>query len=357
MKRLLFIILSLSFSAFAQAPVIQSIEPNSGPESGGTTVVITGTNLNTPVACLLPCPPRVSFGEIAVDATEESNTRLRVVTPAHAAGKVDVTVAVTGRDPVVVDDGFTFLQGPEHGWERVLLPIFFKGTVPGAHGTQWKSDFWVHYGGSNGVSIAPAYCPPTAICPPVFPLAITLGPGQSLHNPTNFFAEYETNFSQILYLSDHGAKDVSMSLRVSDLSRSAQNRGTDIPVIREGELLTGRAQLFDVPLTNQNFRLRLRIYDLTYDIAEYSVLLYESKEAAAEPTYGMTLIALTPRAAPFRDEAAYLDFDLGSLLQLRRQWPDSVRIEIKPKTPGSRYWAFVSATNNETQLITLITPQ
>lgn len=356
MKRIL-LVLVFSTSAFAQAPVIQSIVPNSGPETGGTEVVITGTNLNVPVTCLLPCPPRVVFGDISVDAIEESNTRLRVTTPAHAVGTVDVTVAVTGREPVVVEDGFTFVAGPENAYERVLLPIFFKGTVPGAYGTQWKTDFWMHYGGSSAVQIAPATCPTNTPCPPVFPNTISLGPGESLHNPTVFFTEYETNFSQILYVSKDGAKDVSMSLRVSDVSRSTENHGTDIPVIREGELLTGTAQLFDVPLTDQNFRLLLRVYDVTYPEAEFSVLLYPSSEEAEPVTYGMTLHAHTLRGGSFRDEAAYAEFDLSSLLMLRRLWPDSVRIEIKPMTPGSRYWAFISVTNNETQLVTLITPQ
>lgn len=357
MKRLLFVLL-FSAGALAQtAPVIQSITPDSGPSSGGTTVVITGTNLDAAAVCLLPCPPRVIFGDIAVDATEKSSTQLTVVTPAHAEGTVDVTVAITGRNPVVVTDGFTFMAGQEDLYERALLPIYFKDVVPGAHGTQWRTDLWIHNGGANDVAIAPMVCPAATPCPAVFPNTYTLGAGHSVHNPTAFFAEYETNLSQILYIAKPGAKDVSMSLRFADVSRNTLNGGTDLPIIRESELLTRSAQLFDVPLVGQNFRVMLRIYDVTYSDAAYSVLLYPSGEGAAEATYGMTLYAVTPRATPFRDEAAYAEFDLTSLLQLPRVWPESVRIEIKPLTPGSRFWAFASVTNNETQLVTLITPQ
>ena len=31
-------------------------------------MVITGTNLNTAVNCLLPCPPQVIFGDVAVSS-------------------------------------------------------------------------------------------------------------------------------------------------------------------------------------------------------------------------------------------------------------------------------------------------
>ena len=350
------VLLFTTLAAFAQTPVIQSILPNSGPSSGGTTLVITGTNLNTAINCLLPCPPQVHFGDVAVDATEKSSHQLTVVTPAHEVGVVNVTVSIPGRDSVVVEDGFTFVEGPEHLYERVLLPIFFKGVLPGAHGTQWRTDFWMHNGGPIDVAIAPIVCPAATPCPPVFPNTYTLAARHSLHNPTFLFAEYETNLSQILYITKNGAKDVSMSLRVADTSHGALNRGTDLPVIRENELLTDSAQLFDVPL-NQNFRVLLRIYDVTYSEAVYSVLLYPSEEGAPEAIYGLTLYSITPRGTPFRDEAAYAEFDVTSLLQLRRVWPESVRIEIKPMTPGSRYWAFASVTNNETQLVTLITPQ
>lgn len=34
-----------------------------------------------------------------------------------------------------------------------------------------------------------------------------------------------------------------------------------------------------------------------------------------------------------------------------------VRVEVEPLGEGARFWAFVSVTNNETQHVTLITPQ
>lgn len=356
MKHFLFALL-FSASALAQAPVIHSITPNNGPDTGGTSVVITGDNLHTAVACLLPCPPRVAFGDIEVDAVEVSEHQLNVTTPAHAVGVVDVTVTIPGRDPAVVENGFTFLEDEESGWERVLLPIYFNGIVHGAHGTRWSTDFWMHNSGSMAVSIGDRVCRAGEPCPTVVPLTLTLQAGHSLHNPDGFFRPDRSNPSQLLYISKTGAEDVSMGLRVADVSRNNLNGGTDLPVIREDEFLTRVTQLFNVPLDGQTFRLLLRVYDITYSEASYAVRFYPSGEGVAEPIYGTTLRARTHRMGPFRGEAAYAELDITHLLQLRLAWPQSARIEIAPLTPGSRYWAVASLTNNETQLVTLVTPQ
>jgi hypothetical protein len=356
MKRTLLALL-VSTSAFAQDPTVDSITPNSGADSGGTAIVIKGTNLGTAVACLLPCPPIVTFGDIAVDAVEVSNTELNVTTPAHAAGVVDVTVAVPGRTPVVVEDGFTFLSGSESPYERVLLPIYFPGVVYGTSGTQWATDLSIHSGGANPVSIANRVCGPAEICPPVFPLTYTLEGGKSLHNPQVFFPYQRDNSSLVLYVSKNGADDVSLGLRVADVSRNALNGGTDLPVIRENEFLTRNAQLHNVPLDNRTFRILLRVYDLTYSEATFGVRIYPVSEDPAPAIYGTTLTAKTSTAGSFRAEAAYAELDITQLLYLRLAWPETARIEIDPMTPGSRYWAFVSLTNNETQLVTLVTPQ
>ena len=355
MKRTLFALL-LSFGAFAQAPVVESITPNRGPASGGTSVTITGTDLSTPIACLLPCPPQVVFGGIVVDAVEISDQKLTVTTPAHPPEVVDVTIALPGRPTTVVEDGFTFLAGPEDEYELALLPIYFDGTVPGAYGTQWATDLWIHNGGANAVFIADRICPPELVCPPVFPLTLGIDPGRSLHNPRDFFRTTRSNPSLLLYVSKNGAEEVSMSLRVADTSRNALNGGTELPVIRRDELLTRTAQLLNVPLDNRTFRLLLRLYDVTYSEAEFAVRIHPASEEPVQAVYGTTITAKTPRLGSFRGEAAYAELDITHLLHTRLGWPEIARIEVQPLTPGSRYWAVVSLTNNETQLVTLVTP-
>ena len=356
MRRVLFAVLFAltTLTAAAQKPAIDSITPGQGPDSGGTLVTIRGTNLATRVQCLVPCPPRVSFGEVAVDATEKSDTVLEVTTPAHEPGTVDVTVTIPGEEAVVVENGFTYIGGPEAAYEQVLLPIYITGTIPGANGTLWRTDFRIRNDGTESVQLAPWECADGGTCPAVFPLTHVLLPQHTLHNPADFAENARSNPSAILYVSKPAS--VALSLRVADVSRSTLNAGTDLPVVRSSEMLTARAHLFNVPMKNE-FRVLLRIYETEYSRSEYGVLLVPEDDDEGIPVHAATLTATTPQEGPFRTEAAYVQFDVTDLLKLRRAWPEAVRIEVTPRTPGSRYWAVASITSNETQLVTLVTPQ
>jgi len=352
---LLFTTLAVTATLFA-APVVTSIEPNRGPDTGGTLVSILGSGLATNVVCLLPCPTTVTFDDITVEAETVSDRELRVTTPSHAPGVVDVAVTLPTEPEVVVEDGFTFVDGPEAAFERVLVPVWLKGTVPGAHGSQWRTDFWLRNNRQESVQIAPWNCPQGLVCPPVFPLTHNLTGGRSLRNLAEFSGEPRSNPSQILYISNPDTKDVSMSLRVSDISRGTLNAGTDIPVIREGELLTRSAHLFDVPTDNKVFRVLLRVYDVTDTTSLFRVHLSAQSEEKTPVLHTTTLTATTPQSGPFRTEAAYAELPISDLVH-EGTWPALIRVSVEPLTPGSRYWAFVSMTNNDTQLVTLATPQ
>lgn len=348
--------LCLTLGAVAQSrPIVSSIEPNRGPVAGGTEVTITGSNFLPAVVCILPCPATVTFGDVTVDVRSETETQLVVFTPAHPAATVDVIVNVAGRNPTTVADAFTFDPGAEQGYEQVLLPVYVDGIVPGANGTQWKTDFWMRNNGPEGVSLAPWPCSPGQVCPPVFPLTSTLNPGQSLHNLPPFFEVPDGNVSRLLWVRP--PENLSFSLRFADVARGTLNGGTDMPVIRESELLRNEsAQLFNVPL-NPQFRVLLRVYDVAYTSSKFRLLFYTQSEANEQPTYSAEITATTHQTGELRTEAAYAQFDVTGLLQMERTWPEAVRIEVVPLTPGSRYWAFASVTNNDTQLVTLVTPQ
>lgn len=335
------------------AVIVSSITPNSGPTSGGTVVTIRGEELNPNIQCILPCPPVVTFGERSVEATERGNRELVVVTPEHVPGAVDVKIAAPGREEVVVRNGFTFYERHEQGYEKVLLPILLSGTASGAGGSQWQTEFRLRNVGDTPLRVAPYVCEP-APCPPVFPSTYVLLPGASLPKAARF-STTRGNPSQMLYVSEPAT--VAAGLRVSDISRSAWNAGTDVPVIREHELLTAATQLVNVPLDATRSRILLRVYDVDQSSAEFSVNFYRDDDDAAEPVYRTSVTATTPQQPPFRTEAAYGELDITRLLHLRLAWPSTARIEVIPRTRGSRYWAFVSLTNNETQLVTLVTPQ
>ena len=67
------------------APTITAIAPTSGPETGGTTVSITGTGMVGSTGVLFDGIPGTGFAVV-------SDTELSVITPAHAPGPVDVVI-------------------------------------------------------------------------------------------------------------------------------------------------------------------------------------------------------------------------------------------------------------------------
>jgi hypothetical protein len=357
MKHLSYAVLTLfvTLSAFAQSsPVISSLTPDRGPAAGGTEVTITGSNFLPAIQCVVPCPATVTFGDVTVPVKSESDTRLVVVTPSHRGGTVAVTVHVSGRNSITVQNAFTFDEGGEAGWEQVLLPVYLDGVVPGANGTQWKTDLWIRNNGNEAAMLAPSPCPQNQACPPVVPMTETLEQGSSLHNLPPFFQAPDANTSRLLWVRE--PNDVSFSLRFADASRSSLNGGTDMPVIRENELLRRPAQLFNVPLHAQ-FRVLLRVFDVAYSSSKFRLTFYAQTEGQTQALHATEITATTVQTGDFRTEAAYAQFDVTDLLRMERTWPESVRIQVEPLTPGSRYWTFASLTNNETQLVTLVTPQ
>ncbi|MBI5295731.1 MAG: IPT/TIG domain-containing protein [Chloroflexi bacterium] len=95
----------IDFSAGSTAPTITNIAPNAGPVAGGTTVIITGTNLTGGT---------VTFGGLPATCTVDSATQITCTTPAHAAGPVDVVVTTPG-GPATSAGGFTYVDPPTIG--------------------------------------------------------------------------------------------------------------------------------------------------------------------------------------------------------------------------------------------------
>ncbi len=92
----------VTFAYDLGTPVVSGVTKPKGPTTGGTTVKVTGTGFTE--------ADTVDFGGTpATDLTVTSATSLTVVSPAAAAGTVDVRVTTpSGTSPVVPADHFTY---------------------------------------------------------------------------------------------------------------------------------------------------------------------------------------------------------------------------------------------------------
>lgn len=364
-KRLsLFVLLCLiAGSLLAQSPTVKSIDPNKGPVAGGSKVTITGSDLNIPAnfACILPCPTIVSFGGTAAVTKEWTNERLVVLTPPHVPATVNVVLQTPDGRTATVANGFTFTATGENGYEMLLLPVYLDKPVAGANGSMWKTDLWIRNSGATGLTLAPWVCPENTACPAIFPLTRTLNAGESLHNlPVR--TQATANPARLLYIS-RDASFPAIQLRVFDSSRAAANAGTELPVVHEDDFLSAPVSLLTVPL-DARFRSTLRIYEVrsnadgTPASSDFRVRIYSQVEGRdATLLADKTITATSTQGGQFRDEPGF-----GQIANLTEgifaiENAAPLRVDIEPLTQGSRYWPMISITNNDTQLITTITPQ
>ena len=87
-------------------PTVSSVSPSSGPTTGSTSVVITGTNLTAASA--------VKFGTAnAASYTVTAATQITATSPAGSAGTVDITVTTSvGTSVTNTSDQFTYVGAP-----------------------------------------------------------------------------------------------------------------------------------------------------------------------------------------------------------------------------------------------------
>lgn len=121
------------------APVLTSIVPGRGPETGGTSVTITGDDFTRTTS--------VTVDGVEVPFTVVNDTEITVVTPPHAPGVVDVVVTneVGPSEPMEFEyfdvaeiDGVEPGSGPEAGGDEVVITgdcftgataVLFGGTA------------------------------------------------------------------------------------------------------------------------------------------------------------------------------------------------------------------------------------
>ena len=339
-KSLLFaLLLALPLGA---APVVQSISPSSGPTTGGTEITIKGT--------FDPAKgPIVIFGDqiLAAPARMIDANTIVTVTPEHIPGVATVWVRESGVESNR-DQKFAFVGDIPASYERILIPIFVP-PVRGAFGSEFHTTLrlWSTAGGElvYGINPESSICPVT-ICqiwnPIDTPLRVTGNRSADDQMPEPIGTP-----GRFVFLRDNHARNVAMQLRVADITRDHLNFGTEIPIVRENDLVTNgdSIALLGVPL-DPRYRNTLRIYS-TEALGVFVRIGNEER-----------FVMLRPGRDLF--EPAYAEignFPTGTGTVRVTITPPAGSPNPFPPTPYPPVWAFISVTNNDTQTITTITPQ
>ncbi len=95
-------------------PAVTLLSPNSGTTAGGTAVTITGTGFQAGAEATFG-------GTAATGVTVASDTSITCVTPAHAAGAVDVVVTIPDGRSGTLAGGFTYADPVEEPQKPALV--------------------------------------------------------------------------------------------------------------------------------------------------------------------------------------------------------------------------------------------
>jgi len=320
MKTLAAVALVLFALSLSATPAVSTITPASGSINGGDYVHIHGSDLLlVPLPCIPPCALVVTFGGVEATVVSDTADEIIVSTPPHAAGSVDVQVALQTKGTVNIANGYRYEDPADSDNVRFLVPIAV--SAQGALGSNWVSELSITNSSNEAITIAS-----TTIAPNTTALV-------TLPNP---------NIGAFFNVSRRLANSVTAGLRVHDTTRDADSWGTDIPVVPETQFRPSIV-LSHIP-GDSRFRTLLRLYAFTSDFANATVAIRDDATGALLSTQTVVLnnyaqVAIDPLANHPRLRAEITTQIIGASLQ--------------PPVP---IWGFVAVTNNATQQVTTITP-
>ncbi|MEV4510246.1 IPT/TIG domain-containing protein [Dactylosporangium sp. NPDC049525] len=133
------------FTYAVPAPVVASLSPSSGSTLGGTSVVITGTNLTAASA--------VTFGGVnATSFTVDSSTQITAVSPAGTAGAKNVVVTTPTGPSVAVTFTYQLPSAPVVSSLSPTTGTTLGGTSVVVTGTGFTGASAVTFDGVNATS-------------------------------------------------------------------------------------------------------------------------------------------------------------------------------------------------------------
>lgn len=225
---------------------------------------------------------------------------------------------------------------------RILVPLAVGlSGEPGGYGSIWKSELHAFNRGTGPVTVltSASLCI-LGSCPTG---RFVIPPGES--------REIGSSEPTMLLVSDGVAGDLSLNARVFDESRNRVDWGTELPLVST-ESVNHEFALLNVPVRS-GFRLLLRLYESSGG-GDVEVLI-RTRNAATGLIIKQTTVTLEGRFYEDPFDFAHTQLSLDDALGAEGE--GFVHIEVVALQPSRQIWGFVSVTHNETQHVTLVTPQ
>lgn len=301
-----------------------SMSPTAGPTTGGTVVTIKGDFSAGPYLAYFNDEP-------ATSTTLVDGQTLVVVTPPHLPGRTNVTIFRGDVLAVYIQVPFDFTGDVPAIFERVLLPVFTP-PVYGAFGSEFHTELRIANIGTDVVRVYGLSEPCQITC-----VGNGLGAYYILKDQEVIPGQFELTGGPGRFLWIQKRTDLAMNLRVHDVTRSALNFGTEIPIVGEKDWVKNRIVLLGVP-ADPRFRKTLRIYG-------QEAMTVTVTAGDRSPVH----IALSQPGGVYDvPYGVFGDFPEGE---------GTVRVIITSELENTPIWAMITVTNNETQVISTITPQ
>lgn len=267
------------------------------------------TNLTAEIAVAIPAElPAGTVADIAV-TDDQGNVRRR-----QAALRI-------------VDPNAPF--SPEH-FDRVLIPVIYQGA--GQKGSRWTTEVRLMNGNTYDMPFLR---------------------GRQIAPEESIALQVAAPNGYVLHPAKGTTDDLAINILIRDLSRQSEALGTELPAVRERDFENRRVLLQNLP-SDPRYRLTLRAYAFDRlprtDLMNYWIYELETGRPLA---FGVVSL----QAPGSDDEPWHAALDLlATHPEVANRGP--LRLSISPlgPDPGARFWAFVSVTSNETQHVTIISP-
>ena len=279
-------------------PTVTNLSPTSGPTAGGTTVIVTGTDLTGATA--------VTFGSVnATSFTLDSPTQITATSPSGSAGMVDVTVTGPGGTsalgagdqftyglPVPTVTGVSPSSGPTTGGAYGGTTVTaFKVVIAG---TNFTGATAVKFGGTSAVSfIVNSDSQITAVAPAgsagVVDISVTTPAGTSAASSADNYTYYFFMVAKGATVKTYGLADLESMTAVSGYGGFLntfprfvdQGELTGVSVLDLLGEVGGLAAGHSVAVTASDGYVRTFTYD---QVANNNFTMYDPSSDAHNPT-------------------------------------------------------------------------